>query len=962
MFSFAFSIQNIMEEHHEVIRDIVTIAINDMTSIIIPALQQVKRERSPVKQSSSKDIPTAHNDHLSHIEDTKPDNGISQHSSISLVTGHLSYLSPTCLYLKLEEPDSNETESLLCGKLCILNADLLNKAESFIWKAIREVMEEIETTGSSSVDRVESEPQCSSDEYCHHLKSTTSSTHEGFYDGDKTLQSEQSVSLTNPNIQWDAVACREQMFMDPSAKKTQHGQDSWNQVKIQFPEPKLCSSEHSSSFDTTQRNLIYSQFVDDVLAKVYSFVAEESVEGVSQTETICSSFSSSCSSRMHTECLPLQADKSNSTPVSCASTRWEHHVEKARRNTSVSPKLPLGRSIRLLAAEPLTPEEEVTVAETGLYADEMVMDIMNQIKHETEEQSGESKHSETPDSFTWSEESVVMNQGVDVPLVVKWNPLRTPKFHIYHEAVEICHQIFLSIKRQLDQACSNSETDVSKAMEKAIICEFVDFVQDRLSNMCGPNKCSITKNAEMKRNLSEHSLGCESSEPEKSLKASGIMEKVKMQFEKAAQQPVKAVLESALSDFFCWDVDLSKCASTENLRSCQNRPRAMSKNQTDLSHLASDIILIVWEKLIETSGCEKSCDSEAKLKNLIKAISEISSLNTCAAHANTTALGAELVLEGINRAVETKLMQFITQQSVDDQRATDKTPLVKKTAQVYRSLDGMNCFSNPVNSHGQDVHGCVPSTPSESAFKHSHEHNLFPKQTYTASQLSCSSSPFVSSSELDNFLGTLSKSAMSLLKDTYGEQVTNLKIKKDVNTCLADPTFEGLVIQPDANGRDVIVHCVAVEELFPLCQARSLENERNNERSTHTQPTTKPPEVICPGFPEQINIVDKASVRIQGSQISQPKNLAISSPAATTTHLFKPTIETFVAKVIDKCMQGSKLITKQGELSYERHRMKGAIHASGSPHKVLSDMTRSLKDCRPHSAAAHSRGKSIIYS
>ncbi|XP_048116010.1 uncharacterized protein LOC125305368 isoform X2 [Alosa alosa] len=960
-------ISNLMKENPQVITDIVTTVRNDMIGAIIPAMLQFINERSPDKQSSSEDTPTAHNNHIGHVEDTKPVDGSLQNACCASVL--MSPQSSTHYSQKLKEPDSNKIESLPGDEFGSLNTDLFKKAERVIWKAVHEVMK---TMMSSSVDKVEPKSQyTANEEYCHDLKST-SSTHEGFYDGDKALPYKQSVSLVNLQTQRESVACAEQMFMDPTAKKTQQGDDGWNQVKAQLTKPRLFFSEHNSS-DSTQKNLIYSQFVEDILVRVYSLFPDESVEADSQIETTSSPSSSSSlspSSRMQNERPPLQAEKSSSAPVYSVSAEGEHHA--AQRNASARPKLQVGQTIRLLSARPVSPADEVTAVETEQYADEMVMDIMDQLKYEAEQQSRESKHSETPDSFTSSEESVVMRQDIDFPQVTELNPpsFWTPKTQ-HHEAVEISHQIFLSIKSQLDQGHSDTETNVSKTMEKAVLCEFVDLALKKLSTMCEP-KYSISKIVEM----SEHFLGRESSQPQKphaSEKALEIMENVKMEFEKTAHQHVKAVLEKGvLSDFNSCNVHRCQCTSRENLPSCQSCLRAMGDNQTELSTLASDIVFILWEKLIETSGCDTSAwssNSETKLINLIKAISEISSLNTSATHAGSTTLKAEFAMDGINHAVQTKVRQFLAHQSKGGQRATDKAAIVDRPVDAI-----MNCFRTPDNSCGQEVHDSVSSTTSESAFQHSTGHNS--KQTYTTSQLTCSSSPIISSSGHENFSEAFSKSAMSLLRDTYGEQTTDMKIKKDTNISIADPTFEGLVIQPHANNRALIVQRVVVEELSQ-CQAGSLESERNHQRSTQTPPTIKPPEVVCPGFSEQVDVVGTENLKIHGSPITQTNNLARPSPAVL--YLFKPTYEKVIFKVLIKCMLGSELITKQRVLSYEtrmlqdrrtqsaesmkervkntqRHRMLEATHAFGSLQEADSAMTtKSVKGRRPHSAASDSR-------
>lgn len=944
-----------MEKNPQIISNIVTRVIDDVMGVIIPAMRQFIDERSPVKQGTSKDTQTSDND-ICHIEDTKPDDGMLPHASCAPVLMPHQSSTHYC-----QKTDSSKTESLLVGECDSRNTDLLKKAERVIWKAIQEAMEQIKTIVSSTVNRAKS--QCRSNkEHSQQLKS--GSTHEGYYDGDKVLLYKLPDSSLN-----HSVACTEQMFMKHEAVKEAHqGDDSGNQVKTQFPEPRFCFTEHNSC-DTAQKNLIYSQFVEDILVRVYSLFSDESAETISRSETVSSPSSSlTSSSRMQNECLPLLAQTSNSAPVCSAvpSAGWEHCV--ALRNASASSKLPVGQTIRLLAAE------------TEPYADEMIMDIMDQIKYETEQQSRESKHSETPDSSISSENSVVVG---DFPLVIKLNrqPLGPSKTH--HEAVEISHQIFLNIKRQLDEGHSNGETDVSKTMEKAILCEFVDMALDKLSNMCNP-KYFATYTAEMKSCVPED---FESLQPKKSLKDSETMEDAKVQFEKAACQPVKAVLENALSGFFSHSVDCSKCVSRESLCSRQPCLRAMGNNQTDLSSLASDIVFIVWEKLIETSGCDTSAcssNSETQLKNLMKTISEISSLNPNITHADSPTPKAKLAMEGINCALKTKVRHFVTQESKGGHRESDMDPMVKKTVIIDRSVDVINGYSKPLHSCGQDLHNSVISTTSESAIKHSNGESFCPKQTYTSSQITCCLSPLMSSPEHENFCGALSKSAMSLLNDTYGEQATSMKTKKDVSSYIADPTFEGLVIQPHANSRDLIVHKVAVEELSSEYRADSMWSERNHQRSTRIPPSSKSPQVLCPSFLEQVDVVSKANVRIPGSQITQPTDQARPSPAML--YFFRPIIEKVTLLVIDKCMMRSELITLQGAESCEiemrilqnrrsqsakpanerenitqRHRMLEVTHAFGSTQETLSYLTtKSVKGRRPHSAAADYRGKSVI--
>lgn len=953
-----FSIQNIMEENPQVITNIVTRVVDDIIGVIIPAMRQFIDESSPVQQSSSKDTQTAHHHYICHVKDTKPDDGMLLHAS--RVPAQMSDQSSTHYR---HQPISSKTESLLGGECGPLNMDQMKKAERVIWKAIQEAMEQIKTMMSSGVDRAQS--QCSSnEEHSQHLKSTSGSTHEGFCGGDSVLTNKSSISLMNPQAQRESA---EQMFLSPAAKETQH------EAKAQLLEPSRFFSVHNSC-DTAQRNLIYGQFVEDILGRVYSLFSDESTETTSQTETISSPPSSlSSSSKMQNTSLPLLADKSNITPVCSASVGWDHCV--ALRNASASPKLPMGQTIRLLPARPFTSEEKEMAADAEPYADEMVMDIMEQIRYETEQQSRESKNSDTPDSIIPTEDYGMIGQGTDFPLVIKLNrqPLSPPKTQ-HHEAVEISHQIFLDIKRQLDEGHSSAEIDVSKTMEKAIVSEFINMALDKLSNMYNHPKYSIAKAVAMNSCLPEN---MESPQSKKSLKDSEMMKDAKMQFEKAACQPVKAVLENALGDFLSLRIARSKCASKESLSSRRSCSRAMSNNQIDLSSLASDIVFIVWEKLIETSGCHTStCFShnDTELKDLMKTISEISSLNS---RTDSPTLKAELAMEGINCAVKTKVRHFVTQESNGGQRATNVDPIPKKTAMIDRSVDVMNDHSKPVNSGGQDIHNSVISTTSEHEVKYSNGHMGPPqgsKQTYTSSQTPCSLSPLISSSERDNFSGALSKSSMS--QDTYGEQAISIKTKKDVNSCTSDPTFEGLVIQPHANSRDLTVQRVALEELSSAYQADNIQSER-----TRMLPSSKPPEVLFPSVPEQLDVVGKTDVRIHGSQISQP-NEARPSPAML--YLFRPTIVKVTLKVIAKCVLGSRLITKQSVDSFERwilqnrrpqsakpanemekiihkHRMIEATQAFRSPQETLPDLTtKSVKGRRPHSAVADYRGKSVI--
>ncbi|XP_063055112.1 uncharacterized protein LOC134449210 [Engraulis encrasicolus] len=924
-------IHNAMEDHPE--ETPVNVMISGMVSTIVPVMQQFMQKHLPAPQTGSTDKTTTHHhhhhhDHVSRTEVTQCDGDIDQHLRSDT---EAPQSSPDPIHQPNEETVKSEKAQSLSGGESGPQDDLRQKAERVIWHATHEVMKHIKARGSSSSaadDEVESDSGHSvSNERCCAFQSTTASTQEGCCAGERACTSSFTQlpdSLANSKTQrGNAEACGEHPCVNAApARNTQQGNTCCNQEES--PKLKHFSTECKLS-GTTLRNLVYAESVDDILEKISTLVAEEAIEAISKTNTNRSS--SAVSSATLSSSTSASSARIKRIVEDCVLAGWKEHNESAQRgasaSTSASTKLPVGPTVRSLSDIAQAPKEEF-----ALYADDMVMDIIDQMRNQ---RSPETEYSGTPYSFSTSKRS-------------------SENLSVHDEAVKISHQIFLDMKGQLDRLhFSNSDA----CEEKAILCEYVDMALDKLSNMCAPKWQFLTQAAEMKSSVTERSRsrGCESLQhEEESLKTASVMENVKMQFEKAAQQPVKAALECALHSF-----NPTKCDSSKNALTCQNDLRV---TDDDLSSLTSDIVMIIWQSLIDAScrGAPYDCHGwEAKLSKLIKAICDVSSsvYNNNAIHASPITLKAELVLQSINLDIETKLAQFITNQSEGDQKPTGIASLARDTASVDRSardttsvhrcVGGIqNVCSEPVTVFGQELPDSVVASSSEHTYKDRRDHSIFAKKTHSRFQLTQPLNAHISNAVIPE---TRSKSAGPLITDTCGDQMENLKIKKEGNMYLADPTFnEKTPPGPNTNRGDLCVQRFTVEELSPLCLA-SLSASLSNWRC-HGSSMQTPYEGFYPEFTEQLT-----------DAVGSGNIFACCSPARMC--LIKLTIGTLVSKVIDKCMLGSEFLTERGLLSSgttvspRRSRLRTATTRSSGPQTV------SPRRSRPQSATSGNERRNV---